>query len=237
MEAHGNRPEKKHESDMQFKLKHCLKNAFTLVELLIALALAAMATAAIYKAFQAQQSIYQIQDQLSEAEQNLRAALDIMVREIRMAGYDPQSTANAGITLAESNAIQFTADLNGNGHDFATATSANNPNEKITFTFASNSLRREVWGGGAQVLAGNIDALNLVYLNKYGSVIATPVTDLEQIRSIQITIVARANKQDKNFRNSSQYTNSQGEVVLASQNDGYRRRALTTTVRCRNMGL
>jgi type IV pilus assembly protein PilW len=59
---------------------------------LVALALTGIVSAAIYKAFSSQQKVYIVQDEVVEMQQNLRAAMDILVREIRMAGYDPTSS-------------------------------------------------------------------------------------------------------------------------------------------------
>jgi prepilin-type N-terminal cleavage/methylation domain-containing protein len=63
------------------------KNGVTLVELLIALALSSILTAALYRALISQQKTYTAQDQAAEMQQNVRIAMGQMAREIRMAGY------------------------------------------------------------------------------------------------------------------------------------------------------
>jgi prepilin-type N-terminal cleavage/methylation domain-containing protein len=63
------------------------KNGVTLIELLIALVLSSMLTAALYRIFISHQKIYTVQDQVADMQQNVRIAMGQMTREIRMAGY------------------------------------------------------------------------------------------------------------------------------------------------------
>jgi prepilin-type N-terminal cleavage/methylation domain-containing protein len=63
------------------------KNGLTLVELLIALVLSSLLTAALYRIFISQEKIYTVQDQVADMQQNARIAICQMTREIRMAGY------------------------------------------------------------------------------------------------------------------------------------------------------
>ena len=65
-----------------------MNRGFTLVELLIALAVSGIIMTGIFSAFKTQQDSYLAQEQVAEMQQNLRASLYIMTREIRMAGYD-----------------------------------------------------------------------------------------------------------------------------------------------------
>lgn len=58
----------------------------TLIELLIVLVIAAVLVAGIYSLFITQHRSYAVQDQVAGAQQDARAALNIMARDIRMAG-------------------------------------------------------------------------------------------------------------------------------------------------------
>jgi type IV pilus assembly protein PilW len=62
-------------------------NGLTLIELLIALVLSSILTAALYRAFITQQKTYTVQDQVADMQQNIRISMDHMTKEIRMAGY------------------------------------------------------------------------------------------------------------------------------------------------------
>ena len=92
------------------------QRGFSLIELMIALVLSSILVTAVYGFFTSQEKIYNIQDQISETQQNLRVGLDRMIKEIRLAGYEaPPNPAGAGIVVANSGFIQITADLNGDG--------------------------------------------------------------------------------------------------------------------------
>jgi type IV pilus assembly protein PilW len=67
----------------------------TIVELVIAMALAAILITAIYQIHAVRQKSYAKQQLAVEMQQNIRAAISLMKREIRMAGYDP--AANDGL--------------------------------------------------------------------------------------------------------------------------------------------
>jgi type IV pilus assembly protein PilW len=66
----------------------------TLVELMIAMAIAAILITAIFQVYQVRQKSHSKQQLAVEMQQNLRAAVSLIKREIRMSGYDP--AANDG---------------------------------------------------------------------------------------------------------------------------------------------
>jgi len=59
----------------------------TLIELLIALLISAIIIAGIYRTFIHQQKTYATQEQVADMQQNVRVAINRMIREIRMAGF------------------------------------------------------------------------------------------------------------------------------------------------------
>lgn len=63
------------------------QEGFTLVELLIALGLSSIAAGMVIYVFLAQQESYTAQIRVSALQQNLRTAMNILTRDIRMAGY------------------------------------------------------------------------------------------------------------------------------------------------------
>jgi len=60
---------------------------FTLIELLVAIALGLVIMAGLFRTFKVQQDSYVIQDQVSAMQQNLRAAMHFITRDLQMAGY------------------------------------------------------------------------------------------------------------------------------------------------------
>ena len=85
---------------------------FTLVEILVALVIDFFVLAGIYAAFYSQQKSHVKEQQVVDAQQNVRGSAAFMIREIRLAGMDRQTTAVAGILAAGPHSIQFTLDRN-----------------------------------------------------------------------------------------------------------------------------
>jgi type IV pilus assembly protein PilW len=223
------------------------KEGFTVSELLVAMVISGVVMAAMYSTYYSQQRSYVVQEQVAAMQQNLRAAMFYMEKGIRMAGCDLERSANAGITTANASSISFTEDIRGAAEGSNPDGDTNDPSESITYSLSGGDLLRDdVNGVGNQIIAENIDALNFVYLDG-----ASPpnvldddgngnvTTSISDIRSVQITVVARAGREDpqRKYTDTSSYTNQQGTVILAAQNDHFRRRLLTTTIRCRNLGL
>jgi len=63
-------------------------HGFTLVEILIAMAIFTIVIGSIYTVFNSQIRSYAVQDQVVDMEQNLNASLYLLKRELRMAGYN-----------------------------------------------------------------------------------------------------------------------------------------------------
>jgi type IV pilus assembly protein PilW len=232
-------------------MKQTNNQGFTLIELLVTMAIASIIMAAVVSAYELQVRGKNTQEALTDMNQTLRTALEIMTSEIRTAGFDdaPPSAPLAGILIANTNQLQFTRDI-GDGASLASDGNLDDPNENVTYQLyvdgdGNQHLGRDT-GGGSMPLARNVDALDFVYLD--GStppnVIPTPVSagNLANIRSIQVTIVARAGGAGGvgfvgAHTDTTVYRNQQGTVILPAQNDAYRRLMLTTTIQCRNIGV
>ena len=70
------------------------KKGVTLIELLVALAIFGIVIGAIYRLFIVQTKAYTVQDQAVEVQQNVRSAMEILLRDLRMTGYDDDNTAS-----------------------------------------------------------------------------------------------------------------------------------------------
>jgi len=205
---------------------------FTIVELMVAMVVSLLVMGAIYSTFLSQSKSYLVQEEVVAMQQNLRAAMFYMQREIRMAGCDPFDIGGIGITAANSNSISFTEDVTGNTTGSPPDGDVLDANESITYSLNGGNLTRNT-GGGNQVVAQNIDALDFVYLEADGNTTAT----LSDIRSVEITIVARTGRELQPSINNNTYLNQQGTQILGPQNDNFSRRRLTTFIKCRNLGL
>ena len=230
------------------------KKAFTLIELLVALAISGVVMAGIYSTYYSQQKSYITQEQVAAMQQNLRAAMYIMPREIRMAGCDPTGSAGAEIKTANTNSITFTLDITGgesDGKDNDNNGSVDEDDEKrfsdgfcddtnedVTYSlYTADGIqklgRKSPLTATNQPVAENIDALDFVYLDANGA----PTATISDIRSVQITLVARTGRRDPGYTNNTSYINQQGTPIYTAPNDNFRRKLLTAEVKCRNLGL
>jgi len=151
------------------------KKGFTLVELMVAMAVAGIVLMAIYSAYQTQSSINRTQTVVLNMQQNIRGAMYLLESEIRSAGYEQNATKTFGITdirfrnisngldLNGNSSITFTSDLNDDG--------AIDTNETFSFSIFDYpagtpdgvlDLARDN-GAGRQIIAESIQALFLAY--------------------------------------------------------------------------
>ena len=189
---------------------------FTLVELLIALALGLVVLTSVSSAFISQRKTYDAQEQMTEMIQGTRAVMEIITREVKLAGFDPQKgisghTNVAGIPYSATQ-LELRADLDGDG-----TASASDSNELIIYTHDGTNLELDRNAGqawsGARLLAENIQAFTFTYWKSDGTeVLAT--ADEADIRQIKITITARTAKPDPGY----------------GLNSGYRTYTLTSTL-------
>jgi type IV pilus assembly protein PilW len=234
-------------------------HGFTLIELLVYVGIFGVVLGSIFTAYQGQLRAHVVQREVVDMQQNVRAALYLMDREIKMAGYNPLGASNVGIITATPHQLEFSmvpgintdgivdetdlaAALNpitiryGLSNDSDTANGINDGLEK------NNGTPCHLLRNGA-VMALNIDAINFVYLDNDAEVIDTPVAeaDLGRIRAIQVTLVARSGEFASAFLgrqvDTREYVNQQNEIILPPQNDGFRRLMLSAEVKCRNLGL
>ena len=212
------------------------QKGFSLLELMVAMAIASVLMAGIYTFYQNQLKTHITQQEMVDMQQDARAAMYMMTREIRMAGYDPQYISGATIRTANDAAIAFDSDENADGEI--------DSDECFYYGLDNDTLVRGGWNTplapvpeNLSQVALNIDALNFVYLDNAGDT----TSDLPSIRSVQITLVARSGDAVpalmRKRTDSTTYTNQQGTVILPAPNDNFRRIRLTTAVKVRNLGL
>lgn len=232
---------------------------FTLVELLVTMLISSVIVAAIYSAYLAQQRTYNAQGQVIEMQQNLRASLEAMANEIRMAGFDPTKKSDADIQAGtNSRQIIFAQDINENGvidadetYTFALGGTDTDNNGVVDAIDADNNgvvdpgntITRDI-GGGPQPIATNVQAMQFFYTLDDGSTVTDPTNaELPDIRQVQMSILAVAGREDEKFTNTLPYypgsnpTGSGIGTVWGPFNDNFRRRLLIYSVNCRNMGL
>jgi len=187
---------------------------FTLVELLVAMALGLVVLGAVLKVFVSQNRTNAAQQEVAYAQQNVRAAMDLMAREIRNAGYDPQDNGFDAIKTATSNTIRILSNLSGDDE----AGDPNDPNEDVTYAVnGSNQLTR-----GGNRMVDFVNNLQFGYVLVDGTVLDPPgaaltATQRADVRTVIIHVGVRTENPD---RDTGQF----------------RVRNLVSRVRIRNMG-
>ena len=184
-------------------MKENNEKGFTLVELLVAMVIAAMVMTSVFSVYSSQQRSYVVQEEVAAMHQNLRAAMYFMEREIRMAGCDPTGAAGAGMVTASGNLIRFTEDFRGKDTGDPPDGDTGDPDEDISYFLADadgdgqvDDLVRDTGGveeNIEKVIAENIASLNFAYLDSSGATTAV----LDNIRFVQITLVARNDDNSK----------------------------------------
>jgi prepilin-type N-terminal cleavage/methylation domain-containing protein len=150
---------------------------FTLIELMIAAVISGILLAGLYQLFISQQRFYTLHHDTAEMQQNARGCEQMMVREIRMAGYDLSTVSircdvavasfsdgeKDAIEAATAQSIAFTADVDCNG-----------VMETVRYSLRDTTLVREMWrwdaelglwraSGGKRSLSEHIEALHFSY--------------------------------------------------------------------------
>lgn len=176
---------------------------FTLIELMIAMAVGLVLLTAVYSVFILQNKELSKQEQIAVMQDNARIAMDMMTREIMMAGYGPSTLARCvgttaatnepcvGITAANASSISFATDLNATGV-------LGGPNEYITYDLYTSSglpALGRVANGSRNPVVEYVSALAFSYLPATGT---TPTTNLADIRRVQISITTRTANIDPN---------------------------------------
>jgi type IV pilus assembly protein PilW len=173
------------------------KKGFTLLELMISLAIMSVALTSIYGLYMSYVQVYTNEGVTSRVQQNVRSGINMMVRDIRMAGLDPTGAGIFGIIEASPQSIRFTADRNMDGDiddpDLMDGLSESNL-EQIAFSYEEGAslLEMILYNSDDSVeirdtMLDNVSNLNFTYLDAADAVTA----DLNEIRTVIITLTVQ----------------------------------------------
>lgn len=177
---------------------HKNNKAFTLVELLVAMAVFGVITGLIVNQYSSQQNSQMTQTQVVQMQQNIRNALIIMTRDIQMAGYDPEISKTLGIVNAgdgsNGNPLTLTYSVADDGVDNDGDGTIDESGEFQTIQYSlfdslgdgDMDIGRSIGAGGNQAIAENIQTLLFTYLDGNGN----PTAVVSDIRAVQVTITA-----------------------------------------------
>ena len=186
------------------------KKGFSLIEIMVAIAIMSILSIAMMKTYTGFTRVYTTQEVAAGAQQDLRAALNIMTQDIRMAGFDPTDSDNFGVEVATATNIRITSDTDIDG-----VVDQSNF-ERITYNLnaGTNQLQQILYQGTAsestQPVVDNVTNLTFTYLDEDNNITAIPA----DIRTVIISMTI-------------QELAGRGGLVT---------RSLSTRVQCRNLG-
>lgn len=177
----------------------------TLIELLVVLVISGVVLAGIYRIFIAQSKAYTVQDQVAEVQQNVRSAMEILVRDLRMAGCDDDSntiTVNDPIPFKGDNAITVS-------YEYFNQTALATELDTVAYTLNGTDLVRQSTTGGVvnppEVILEKVDQLNFTYgidtnndgyVENWVNAGAIPVGGTSTIIAVRVQLSARPKHPD-----------------------------------------
>ena len=183
---------------------------FTLIEVLVCIALLSIVFGTVYRSFANVNRSYTNENVKAGVQQKTRIGIDLMARDIRLAGLDPLGSANAGFISSGTNtsSIRFTADHNYDGD-------LDDPFENITYALNGNILEQTSdlgYGSVAATLLDNVTDLTFTYLDATDTPMALPI-QVEEIRTVLVSLT----------------------LQRPAGREGPVSRTYTTRIRCRNL--
>lgn len=174
------------------------------MELLMSIMLGSLVLTAIFSLFITQSKQYSSQENSVEMVQGLRASMDLMTREIRLAACDPTGAGGIGFQdnandnyNTDANSIRFTLDTTGTAGTGEPDGLVDGPNEDINYyLYTSGGIqklgRRTGGSGNPQPVIEDVTNLTFTYYDANGATTST----LSDIRSVQISLTAQTERDD-----------------------------------------
>ena len=144
------------------------KRGITLIELLVVLVISGIVIGGVYRVFIAQTKAYTVQDQVVEVQQDLRSAMEIVARDLRMVGFQ-KSTFNS--PLITNSPIVYPLSDSTITVNYEYLGGASPATYTVTYTVAGGSLTRTLTQTPAvgppvtttETLLENVNALTFAY--------------------------------------------------------------------------
>jgi type II secretory pathway pseudopilin PulG len=145
------------------------REGFSLPDLLVAVAVAAIVTSAIFMAHRCQSRSYAAQERVAAMRQNMRTAVYHLEKDLRMAGYDPTGrAAGAGVLSVAGNrfgdSVAFSMDVNDDSGRARPDGDTDDANEEVRYSLNDDDgdgdldLEKNGW-----LVAENVEALAFAY--------------------------------------------------------------------------
>ncbi len=166
------------------------RRGFTLVEVLVAMVVGLIILSAIYAVYVYQQRELRRQERITEVQQIARIAMEMMTRDMTMAGFGPAAVSKCTGTTTATNEPGCVGIAQAQSGLLSFRTYRNGANEKITYKLVGASLRRVINAAlddPSQEVVSNVQTLAFTYV--YDPAASTDLKDLRKI-SISLTISA-----------------------------------------------
>jgi len=144
------------------------KRGITLIELLVVLVISGIVIGGVYRVFIAQTKAYTVQDQVVEVQQDIRSAMEIVARDLRMAGFQ-KSTFNS-LLITNSPIVVYPLSDSTITVNYEYLGGASPATYTVTYTVAGGSLTRTLTQTPAvgpptttETLLENVNALTFAY--------------------------------------------------------------------------
>ena len=194
------------------------KKGFTAVELLVSLAILSVTLGSIYSLYMSFIRTCTTEGVKVHIQQGVRSSLDMMIRDIRLAGLDPTGSDDFGIVAVTPQRIQFMADRDMDGEvDSADITDGIDETdmEYVAYEYDGNSVvKMSLYKANgtlelSDTMVENVTDLSFEYFNSDDDTTSV----LEDIRTVEITMT----------------------IEKPSGQDGQVSRTLIKRVKCRNL--
>ena len=220
--------------------KQTRESGLTLVELLIGVVLSLSVLIGVHSLFVSQTRAYSVSNQILDMQGTARFALNLIVRNLQMAGYDPQASNMVGITAYKNNdftptndpalslgtdtQLYFTVDSDGDG------VIDNNDSERFGFRVNSDRLESAVISNldgriaSWQPALDNIESMTISYTYADGNssmVVGMPDNSLtgrnfNNIRSVTVSLRVRASLRDLHYTDQT-FGDSYRRIYLSGE--------------------
>ena len=192
---------------MILEAKHHCRKGFSLIELLVVLAVFTFIMGGLFAAVNKGQIRFAYEQDLMEAQQSARNAVDMMEREIRLAGFPKTSyydgalgystnsnTIAKGFTTSNASDMIFEADINEDGIV-----------DVVEYNLNGSILQRSAVakpGGGVaatpsfKTLSENVRSLNFTYYDVAGNTTTVPAN----VRRVQVSLNLGTSRVDPETR-------------------------------------
>lgn len=185
------------------------QDGFSLVELLVSITLLGLFTGAMHQLARGLLRAEHVLEVASEAQQSARIGIQLIVRELRGAGFAPAAPLRPALRAASRDGVGVASDLNGDGD-------TDDSNERVEYRFdaAKRALMRVLGGGSPQPMLMDVESLDLTYLDANGVAVplsgsAVAAADLARIRRVDVQLAVRI-----------AFTNSGGAAVARNRQTG-----------------